>query len=110
MRKNMPVASHVEIARLRQLTTRIGTDPLLTQASAGNSSTKLDGVLWIKASGKWMVDALNEDILIPLDLPEVIRECLQQVVDPAGRYPGASMETAMHAVLPHRVVLHVHSV
>src|ERR1035438_1064690 len=93
MRKNMPVASHVELARLRQLTTRIGTDPLLTQASAGNSSTKLDGVLWIKASGKWMVDALNEDILIPLDLTEVIRECLQQGVDPAGRYPGASMET-----------------
>src|ERR1035438_1103022 len=110
MRKNMPVASHVELARLRQLTTRIGTDPLLTQASAGNSSTKLDGVLWIKASGKWMVDALNEDILIPLDLTEVITECLQQGVDPAGRYPGASMETAMHAVLPHRVVLHVHSV
>jgi ribulose-5-phosphate 4-epimerase/fuculose-1-phosphate aldolase len=110
MRKNMPVASHLELARLRQLTARIGTDPLLTQASAGNSSTKLDGVLWIKASGKWMVDALNEDILIPLDLTEVITECLQQGVDPAGRYPGASMETAMHAVLPHRVVLHVHSV
>lgn len=37
-------------------------------------------------------------------------ECLQQGVDPAGRYPGASIETAMHAVIPHRVVLHVHSV
>jgi rhamnose utilization protein RhaD (predicted bifunctional aldolase and dehydrogenase) len=52
MIKNMPAASHVELARLRQLTARIGADPLLTQASTGNSSTKLDGVLWIKASGQ----------------------------------------------------------
>jgi rhamnose utilization protein RhaD (predicted bifunctional aldolase and dehydrogenase) len=110
MRENTSPASHIELARLRQLTARIGADPLLTQASTGNSSTKLDGVLWIKASGKWMVDAMDEDILIPLDLDEVIRECLQQGVDPAGRYPGASIETAMHAVLPQRVVLHVHSV
>lgn len=110
MRENMSAANHIELARLRQLTARIGADPLLTQASTGNSSTKLDGVLWIKASGKWMVDAMDEDILIPLDLAEVIRECLQQGVDPASRYPGASIETAMHAVLPQRVVLHVHSV
>jgi rhamnose utilization protein RhaD (predicted bifunctional aldolase and dehydrogenase) len=110
MRKNMPAASHVELERLRQLTARIGADPLLTQASTGNSSAKLDGVLWIKASGRWMADALDEDILIPLDLAEVTNTCLQQGVDPTGRYPGASLETAMHAVLPHRVVLHLHSV
>ena len=49
MSENMSAASHIELARLRQLTARIGADPLLTQASTGNSSTKLDGVLWIKA-------------------------------------------------------------
>ena len=110
MRNNMPAASHVDLAHLRQLSARIGADPLLTQASTGNSSTKLDGVLWIKASGKWMVDALDQDIFIPLDLDVVIRECLRKRVDPAGRYPGASIETGMHAVMPHRVVLHVHSI
>jgi rhamnose utilization protein RhaD (predicted bifunctional aldolase and dehydrogenase) len=31
-------------------------------------------------------------------------------VDPAARYANASIETAMHVTLPHRVVLHVHSV
>jgi len=103
-------ASHIQLARLRELTARLGSDPLLTQASTGNTSIKLDGVLWIKASGKWMADALDQDILIPLDLAEVIRDCLRQGLDPVGRYPGASVETAMHAVLPHRVVLHVHSV
>jgi ribulose-5-phosphate 4-epimerase/fuculose-1-phosphate aldolase len=111
VRKNMIVASHVELTRLRQLTARIGANPLLTQASTGNSSIKLDGVLWIKASGKWMADAMEQDIFIPLDLAKVLRDCLDQGVDPAGRFPGASIETAMHAVLlPHRVVLHVHSV
>ena len=110
MTKDVPTANHAELARLRRLTARIGANPLLTQASTGNSSTKLNGVLWIKASGKWMADAMDEDILIPLEMPEVTRECVEQGVDPANRYPGASVETAMHAVLPHRVVLHVHSV
>ncbi len=102
-------ASHAELHRLLKLTHRVGNDPLLTQASTGNSSVKLDGVLWIKASGRWMADALSNDILVPLDLPAV-KECIQSGVDPSERYPGASLETAMHATLPQRVVLHVHCV
>lgn len=70
---------------------------------------KLDGRLWIKASGKWMADALCEDILVPLDLAEV-KECVKRGVDPTALYSNASIETSMHAVLPHRVVLHVHCV
>jgi rhamnose utilization protein RhaD (predicted bifunctional aldolase and dehydrogenase) len=99
-----------ELYRLRQLTARIGSDPLLTQASTGNCSTKLDDVLWIKASGKWMADAMRDDILIPLDLTGGVMQCLLRGVDPVERYPNASLETAVHAALPHRVVLHVHSV
>ena len=33
---------------------RVGNNPLLVQAGSGNTSIKLDGVLWIKASGKWL--------------------------------------------------------
>jgi len=110
MRKHTPVANQLELERLLQFTERVGADPLLTQASTGNSSMKLDGVLWVKASGKWMADAMRDDILLPLDLNEVITECLRQDVDPAERYSGASLETAMHAALPHRVALHVHCV
>jgi rhamnose utilization protein RhaD (predicted bifunctional aldolase and dehydrogenase) len=98
-----------ELAQLRDLSARIGGDPLLTQASTGNTSIKLDDVLWIKASGRWLADAKHEDILVPLDLREVKRHISQQV-DPAEVYACASIETAMHAVLPHPVVLHVHSV
>ena len=109
MNNNMSAAHQAELTRLRELSARIGSNPLLTQASTGNSSIKLEGVLWIKASGKWMAHAIREDILIPLDLADV-RERVKQKVDPADRYYGASIETAMHAVLPHRVALHVHCV
>jgi len=71
---------------------------------------KIGSVLCVKASGKRMADAMHEDIFIPLDLPEVIGECLRRNIDPAERYPGVSIETAMHATLPHRAVLHVHCV
>src|ERR1700738_1627341 len=100
----MSEASNLELKRLQELTWRTGKDPLLTQASTGNSSAKLDGILWIKASGKWMIDALRDDILTPLDLAE-LRECLRRGVDPPERHPSASLETAMHATMPHRVVL-----
>ncbi|HEY7334775.1 MAG TPA: class II aldolase/adducin family protein [Bryobacteraceae bacterium] len=95
--------------RLLDLAQRVGNDPLLTQGSTGNISVKKDGVLWIKASGKWMADATREDMLVPLGLDDV-KECLQRRVDPSLTYPSASLETALHATLPHRVVLHVHCV
>jgi hypothetical protein len=98
-----------QLRPLLELTQRVGSDPLLTQASNGNTSAKLDSVLWIKASGRWMADALRDDILIPLDLAEVT-DCLRRGIDPTELYPNASLETAMHAVMPHRVVLHVHCV
>ena len=109
MREHTPMARQAELQPLLELTERVGCDPLLTQASTGNSSAKLDGVLWIKASGRLMANAKCDDILIPLDL-KVVTKCLRQGVDPAQRYPSASLETAMHAALPHRVVLHVHCV
>jgi rhamnose utilization protein RhaD (predicted bifunctional aldolase and dehydrogenase) len=104
------MASQRELQPLRELTQRVGSNALLTQASTGNSSWKLDGVLWIKASGRWMADALRDDIFIPLDLAEVVKYCLRLGVDPTERYPTASLETAMHAALPHPVVVHVHCV
>jgi rhamnose utilization protein RhaD (predicted bifunctional aldolase and dehydrogenase) len=114
MRYDSRRADHVdrdaELEMLRELTQRVGSNALLAQASTGNTSIKLDGVLWIKASGRWMADARQNEILIPLDLADVHGECLQRDLDPAERYPGASLETAMHAILPHRVVLHVHCV
>ncbi len=99
-----------------EVSARIGSDPLLVQAGTGNTSIKLDGVLWIKASGKWLAHATQDEILIPVNLAETLRRVAQNA-DPAGQSAmvrgkslGTSVETAMHSVLPYRVVLHVHSV
>ena len=110
MMEHTPVASQAELQPLLELTQRVGNDPLLTQASTGNSSAKLDGVLWIKASGKWMADAMRDDILHSVGFGGGEANACGESVDPAERYPRASLETAMHAALPHRMVLHVHCV
>jgi rhamnose utilization protein RhaD (predicted bifunctional aldolase and dehydrogenase) len=107
---------HPETTALIELSARLGFDPLLVQGGAGNTSIKIDDVLWIKASGKWLARAKQDEILIPLDLPHIrrsIRErnmCCLQYTSPAGKTLAPSIETAMHAVVPHRVTLHVHSV
>jgi ribulose-5-phosphate 4-epimerase/fuculose-1-phosphate aldolase len=110
----VPVRLQSELTRLRQLSARVGSDPLLVQASNGNTSIKLEGVLWIKGSGKWLARANQEEMLIPVDLAEA-----RGAVERGGEIPQLrisghpmrpSIETAMHAVLPHRVVIHVHSI
>jgi len=103
-----------EVVSLRDLSARVGSDPLLVQASNGNTSIKIDGILWIKASGKWLAHAMQEQILVPLELAEV-KESVQCDMEIASRSAPKnelrpSIETAMHAVLRHRVVIHVHSV
>lgn len=104
-----------DITDLLELSVRLGRNLLQVQASSGNTSIKLDGVLWIKASGKWLEKAGEEDILVPLNLIEVRRELQhgQHSFCTAATGSGTlrpSIETAMHAVVPHRVVLHTHSV
>jgi rhamnose utilization protein RhaD (predicted bifunctional aldolase and dehydrogenase) len=103
------------IGPLQEVSARLGRNPYLVQAATGNTSLKRDGILWIKASGRWLADAIRDDIFFPLSLEDTLRR-IEAGVDPAGHSGGpgrplrASVETAMHAVLPFRVVLHVHSV
>ena len=98
-----------EFDQVRELTARIGNDRSLTQASTGNSSAKFNGELWIKRSGCWMSAAIRDDIFIRLNLDNV-GDCLRRNLDPSDLFAGASLETAVHAVMPHRIVVHVHSV
>jgi len=112
--KLVPARPVREVASLRELSARVGSDPLLVQASNGNASIKLDGILWIKASGKWLAHAMREDVLVPVELAEV-RESIQNGAEIAPHDSSKnelrpSIETAMHTVLRHRVVIHVHSI
>ncbi len=105
-----------EIEALLEFSSRIGKDPSLVQASSGNTSVKIDETLWIKASGKWLADANRQQILVPVQLAkarERFREgapLTQHDASSKRAHLRPSVETFMHAVLPQRVVVHVHSV
>ncbi len=112
----MPIPPN-DLHDLRHLSAAIGADALLIQAAGGNTSVKDQGVMWIKASGTLLADALTQDIFVPVDLP-----AMQAAI--AGRQPRAdqpaefalavglrpSIETSLHAVFAQRIVVHVHCV
>lgn len=106
----------LEISALLDLSSRIGRDPLLVQGSSGNTSVKIDGILWVKASGKWLANAGREEFLVPVQLAECLDRFSRREDSPSPVETSCanrlrpSIETFMHAVLPHRVVVHVHSV
>jgi rhamnose utilization protein RhaD (predicted bifunctional aldolase and dehydrogenase) len=100
---------------------KCGQDRLLVQAAGGNTSIKADGTLWVKASGTELADALLKDIFVPVRLAPLLQglergdaacetsaEFVITEANPSGLRP--SIETTFHAVLPQRVVIHVHCV
>jgi rhamnose utilization protein RhaD (predicted bifunctional aldolase and dehydrogenase) len=121
MTESSTEANRAEFDALRALSARIGADPLLTQAAGGNTSIKGGGTLWIKASGTWLARALSDDIMVPValgPLREAVRDGdprAEKPIDfvPAGKNPSGlrpSIETTLHAVMPQKMVVHVHCV
>ncbi len=108
-----------EFARLREVSARLGRDPLQVQGAGGNTSLKRDGAMWVKASGTWLAEAERGEIMVPVragDLAAAMTAgAAPEAVDflaAAGGPPGLrpSIETALHAAMPQRVVLHTHCV
>lgn len=110
-----------ELAALRHFSAHIGADPLLVQGAGGNTSVKDGATLWIKASGKWLSDAAHDDIFVPVNFVPLLdavnrnhsdAEQAQKFIagghDPNGLRP--SIETTVHALLPQKIVIHVHCV
>lgn len=94
---------------------QLGADLLLVQGAGGNVSWKEADTLWIKASGTWLKDALEKDIFVPVNLPELLSElkagrfdAKPQVLDGATLRP--SIETVLHGLLPQRLVVHIHAI
>lgn len=115
------LANDPEFQALRAVSARAGADPLLVQAAGGNTSIKRDGILWIKASGTWLMNAVKDDIFVPVDLDrlgaavraddgsaEKAQDFVVAGLNPSGLRP--SIETTVHSVLPQDVVIHVHCV
>jgi rhamnose utilization protein RhaD (predicted bifunctional aldolase and dehydrogenase) len=110
-----------EFDALRELSAALGVDALRTQGAGGNTSIKRDGVMWIKASGTWLADALTHEIMTPVRL-EPLRKAIADgdpraaaAVDfvdsganPIGLRP--SIETSVHAIIPSPAVVHIHCV
>lgn len=105
-----------ELAALNQVSAVVGGDIRQVQGGGGNASLKTEGRLWIKASGTWLGDAAERKIFVPLDLEGVRQGIRAHAPDPtAGNVLGGtelrpSIETSLHALLPHRLVMHTHSV
>src|SRR5262245_21525637 len=121
MAEDIETRASAEFEALKRLSARVGADPLLVQAAGGNTSIKDNGVLWIKASGTWLMNAESEDIFVPVriaplleavaDLDPVAEQAETFTVtelNPSGLRP--SIETTVHALMPQRVVVHVHCV
>lgn len=94
---------------------KLGEDLLLVQGPGGNVSWKEDRILWVKASGTWLANAGKEDIFVPVDLGQV-RGAIAEgdfAVTPkvAGEHRlRPSIETILHALMPHKLVVHLHAV
>lgn len=100
---------------LKEFCSRIGKDKLLVQGAGGNVSWKDNSTLWVKASGTWLSSASQNDIFIPVDLRNATKylqednfEFTPQVLVETRLRP--SIETMLHAIMPQRVVLHLHLV
>ncbi len=118
-----PVAECVHCTRL------IGSDPSLVLHGGGNSSVKAPVVditgrsvdaIHVKGSG-WDMATIEAPGLAPLHLPrlhelleldelsdpDMMRELAAAKVDPGA--PNPSVESLLHAFLPHRAVQHSHA-
>lgn len=110
-----------DLESLRRLSAEIGADPLLTQGAGGNTSIKDGDLLWIKASGTWLAHAMDREIFVPVQMEpllEAVRDMVPEAeqtqlftaphLNPHNLRP--SIETTVHALMPQRVVVHVHCV
>lgn len=99
------------------LSARLGQDPLQVQGPGGNTSIKVDHVMWIKASGTELAEAETKPIFVAVDRDKARAEafgagdgtCKATVIDPKNIL-RPSIETTFHAVLEWPVVAHTHSV
>ncbi len=99
-----------------ELSHELGVNPNYVQAAGGNTSIKDNNIMHIKASGKWLANSKKEDIFVPVDLEKIrehIKNCSSDLLEGVTIIDGSlrpSIETTLHALMPHKVVLHIHPV
>ena len=97
----------------------LGADPLLVQGAGGNASVKIGDALWVKASGTWMRDAVLRNIFAHVALAPLLAlrdngefEAMDALLQSGRAVDGLrpSIETSLHALMPHAAVVHAHAV
>ena len=93
----------------------IGMNPMLVQGAGGNISWKDGATLWVKASGTSLANALKQDIFVSVDLPHLNAaiengnfSVTPKLINETELRP--SIETILHALIPYRVVVHLHAI
>lgn len=113
------VALASPLAALKRVSAELARDPLLIQGAGGNTSLKCDGALWVKASGCWLEDAEDKPVFVPVCTSMVLDNIARQaadccagarLADPGSDHLKPSIETALHAIMPHAAVIHAHAV
>lgn len=107
------------LQELTAIAAELGADPLLIQGAGGNTSVKIGDALWVKASGTWMRDALQRNIFAQLSLAPLLAllgngdfEAMDVFLQSGRAVDGLrpSIETSLHALMPHAAIVHAHAV
>lgn len=111
----MKPSDHDLARSVRSYCARLGADPLLVQGAGGNVSWKEGDVLWVKASGTWLAEAERADVFVPVDMGALRKRAAEGDFAAVPRVLGEarlrpSIETSLHALMPWRVVVHVHAI
>ncbi|MDA8691946.1 class II aldolase/adducin family protein [Candidatus Pseudothioglobus singularis] len=99
-----------------KLSSEIGSNFFLVQGAGGNTSFKNDQSMWIKASGTWLMDSVRKNIFVSVD-DNMIRLGVKSLLDDPLKGVlldknslRPSIETTLHALMPHRIVIHTHPI
>lgn len=103
------------LAAISEYSTGLGEDALLVQGAGGNISWKDGDTLWVKASGTWLANAKKDNIFVPVNLLHLTDNIGKGNFAVTPLLGGASamrpsIETVLHGLMPHTVVLHLHPI
>lgn len=101
--------------QIQKLCHTLAQNPLWVQGSGGNVSWKDETTLWVKASGMALADAERMPIFVPLARNLLAKHLSLEEFDhiPPALGPSElrpSIETWLHALMPQRIVVHLHCV
>ncbi len=105
------------ISELIEVSSRMGSDINLIQATGGNTSIKIDGYMIVKASGKHLANAFSENIFVETNPQDYYynKNGDIKIINPkkSSIREGdlkPSIECNFHALLPKKIILHSHPI